>query len=608
MPFTKREGSDDTRDVVAQRAVDLSYMTQTRGVAGGVLTTDKVSDGAGGSLTRVALEPEPLTDLPETRYIFSTVISADKTHNASRIAWLLKKDNTDISSLNSQRMEVVRLLPFTRAKRPTQRVLSFVEISNTFGSRGDYSALRFLVAGGVISGIGEIVYQRDVEGTPTSLLTQFMLMAPRGAANTTYVLSVIFQPATTGFRETNAIDGSATSIAAGYRRRDTAIFGIPYLHYAVPTPAPTTGIHVGVQELRYLRLSAHAEANVQPKTLGDHLIFRARRGRYYGDPIVTRITKEKLIALAVNVTNQTIVGAGGVGGGEYVSEILVDEPVVFTSNDDGVTWMQGIAPAFDMANYGSAANSNFVDFIYSFDSKARNPLLIQELTKLVPWSKTHAFGASLFYSNGTSSSGGEYRAFLIDGTNAPQELTIPIAAYRYALVHACRPVGAAVLTFRARADASYPFYQDGIYPAVPHFSDLSASGYADRTLMVIYDGNSIVTRELPWTRLYANGPVFSITNKEIGTVVYNTSPSTGTAGYWVFSSVDYGETWKEKFLVDQLSDPPSFSDDGEPAEVTQREVVYTNTHEFSLPPRIVFPELIDGLPIPTHPGAPWINT
>lgn len=612
MSFTRKEGSDDTRDVVAQHAVNLPFMTQSRSVAGGVLTTDKTSDGVGGSWTRVTLEPDDPPELPETRYIFSTVISASKIRDESRTAWLLKKTGTSIYDLNNQRVEVVRLLPFGSAKRPRQRTLTFEEVVDTsLGLTGLNYLLRFALTSSVRGALGDRQYQRIVSGIPTSILTQYMSISPRASSTSQYNLAIVFQPFAAGAREEGTVEGSAESLASGFERGGRSFFGIPFIRYAVQPGTQT--IHVGLQQLRYIRASIGSNTNTQVETLSDVLMFQAPRGVYYGDPMVVRVSKSRLIAVAVGVANNTIVQTGGTLTPEIVSSRSVGPALAFVSNDDGLTWQSAPVPAWGMENFW--VHQNFTDYKYPDDySRIDSPFQTQQLTAMTVWSKTHAIGMSVFYNSANSSAGGEYRLFLMDGVNPLQYVAVPVPAYQYVLLHACRPVGAAVFTLRARADAVYPFYADGIYPELEdvdgNFQGLSVAGYADRSAIVVYDGDTVTIRTLPWSRLYANSEVFCLGGSEIGTVVFNTDPSAGSPSYWVFSSKDFGATWAEKFTVDALSDPPSF-DTHAPAHVTQKAVVYTNDPDAgvsSRPPRIVFPELVEGQKIPPHPGATWLNT
>jgi hypothetical protein len=587
--FTRKEGSDDTRDVVAQRSVNLPYMTQSREVAGGVLTTDKASNGVGGSWTRVKLAPTETPDLPETRYIYSTVISADQINNPYRLQWLAGKEDFDIELLDDRRMEIVRLLPFGSAKRPQQRTLAFTEIGS---GQGNHYNLAFGVTNSIKAAIGEVVYQR--QGVVEPLRAQYTNIAPRGEALGVYTLSIVFQPTTTGYREPYAIDGSATSVTLGYEKGAYSYFGVPYLHYE----AQGTGqlVHPGLQQIRYLRARVASESASQAQVIDDILIFQAPRGVYYGDPIVTRVSKTKLFAVCVNVSTQTI---DVVLGSEVITDSVVGEPVAFMSTDDGATWNPTTAPSWDMSNY--EPSSTFIDYRYNgIPNKVKSPLQIQYLTKLIPW-KNSAVGVSLFYNNGNSAGGGEYLLFLMTGTGPVFHSIIPMDAYRYVLIGACRPIGAAVFTFRTRASPKHPFYDDGIYPSATDafFNELTVDGYATHSVIAVYDGVAVVTRGLPWPRLYANSEVFCLGGKEIGTVVYNITPSAGGAAYWVFSSKDYGVTWNEKFAVDALSDPPKFAIDGQ----TQKEVVYDNGTDYSLPPQIIFPELVEGEKVPPCPGV-----
>lgn len=592
--FTRKQGSDDTRDVVAQRAVNLPYMTQSREVAGGVLTTDKASNGAGGSWTRVKLDPTETPDLQETRYIYSTAISADQINSPSRLQWLADREDFNINTLTQQRMEIVRLLPFNSAKRPKQRTLAFSELSVTYGSNHYY--LRFGVTKSIKAAIGVVGYSRP--GIVEPLRAQYINIAPRGESVAAYTLSIIFQPTTTGYREPDAIDGSATSVTLGYENGDFSYFGVPYLHYE----NTGTGIHSGRQQIKYLRVKIASNLPRQAQVLDDVLIFQAPRGVYYGDPIVTRVSKTKLFAVCINISTQTISTDPGAGGAEYVSDSVVGEPIAFMSTDDGATWNATTAPSWDMSNYEPA--NLFVDYLYfSLTRKVINPLQIQYLTKMVPW-KNSAIGVSLFYNGGNSAGGGEYIAFLMTGLGPVFHTIIPMDAYKYVLIGACRPTGAAVFSFRVRADPVDLFFADGLYPieTTPYFNELTVDGYATHAVIAIYNGETIVTRTLPWPRLYANSEVFCLGGKEIGTVVYNTAPSVGGAAYWVFSSKDYGVTWKEKFAVDDLSDAPRFDNDVPPS-VTQTEVVYNNGEFASLPPQIIFPELVDGEKVAPCPGV-----
>lgn len=642
--FTRREGSNDTRDVVAQDALALPYLTQERSVPGGTLTTDKADDGAGSSWRRVTFKPaqDATTDLFACAYGDTSLGPLDDA------IYVVGQTDAPTSSLRKTRLAAGLYGLFPGAFPNGAEVVS--------------------LPGDVVLGAGglAVTIRRD-------LGTEADGYRPGDAASPSRAPDVEPKPGSPGvFQPTTKARISRMDVEAGSSRTVLSFAEPRYkgLNFQYPERMPFASIfHAHGRDGQETWGVAYVEAAFAwPGSLDPD-------GKPYYRLKTTDVPKMTLFRQGRAPVTRSLPADGGVpvaeavdpgGAGTVIAENAYYAPLItFTSKTNAVALVvrgrlaDGSAPAPRMywtedAGENWAPKTTSVWEMTLFNQKAyeigadelrpppngniaHDPMAILRYTFAVPWTQTSALYCSLVLGRSNLSSGGQWRLFT-QGKDGFAALTPPDAlGYQIRITGACRPAGAAVFSYYARGRlsslsleltsmptgfmdsgeedyASIRDWVDGEPLPWPETTINDGAGYLDAAgIIVVTEGGSVARRPFPWPRLNSGHQpkVFCTDNdgKEIGTVAFDFV----AGGWYLYTSRDLGLNWRRRNrITSRCPAPVVWGGYGVPGYTlppeAQRFILPTASASgtsYVLPSGIV-PLRIAEASARAYPGAPWL--
>lgn len=645
--FTRREGSDDTRDVAGQASVGLSHMTQSRPVPGGTLQTDKAADGVGGSWTRVTLTPD---EIPEDGDLFACYFG-DPTATAAGI---------DTAPFVYERSEATRA-PFRKTRLAAQIWPRGGGITPPSGPCAAYPLDQMVGAGlqvsSVVPDLGEpdtIVPRPGYPGLYVSSLTtdvqtldldtqqvrtKLKFPAPRYIINhgINYTALPFVHPFHAGGRAERETWGVGF-VGANYARRQAD--GRFAARFCDP---PKVALFRGARAPTVLTLpdSGNASLGDLPSaTTVDGSAVVVDLNDAYLAPVVVATAPGCFVAIVVRGRGNVDPASRDTSGTRF-GYFPLPVPRCYWSEDGGQTWQERNSPGWSMELYVPWGSTDG-GFSIPVSPTITNPQALRSQFKGVPWTKESALFAGFFMDASNASRGGAWKIFTAGKTATTVVHELPVPAYQLDIRHACRPRGAAVFAYYARAhlDTFVNNTTTGVpTPGQPakfltgEFNYLYArlrpngdealiddtGGYLDRAgVIVVQENGDVVMRPFPWSRLAA-GPTPSVfcldqEGRDIGTIVWQEAEGQRLAGWYLFSSRDLGQTWTQVALVTSRCPGPRQAYEGQtgPSYPDERAIVSGSLPRlngdsltFNAPGPIT-PLRINGATARAFPGAPWL--
>ena len=634
--YTRKEGSTDTRDVVAQAATGLPYITGSCETVEGRLTTEKVDDGVGGSWKRVSLEPvevEEPTDVffaPFGDYKIYKAIGAGGTIRLKQVI-----DKAEAASARFSPYNIPEAVPRDGQHDPDYRIM----------------------AGGLVARL----YTADSVGSTEPTGEVQIVGADSRKSKTIYRFYSWELHYSFGFTPDSYLFGA---FSPGHGVGNKAVFMFAYapqrivLHGPQGSPwVPAYALYADAPRIvRFVGRKQTPEVWVLPGTgntdPGTFPTAQATPTRYYNvdvsdsyiAPLVVPVTKDRLVAIVFRAWgNITGILESYPGPRVKYSFDPIPDPVIYWNEDQGVLWQERPAP-----EPWALAENHYTEFTNGFDRLTLTQTFnghahaVRETTMGVPWTKDSALFLSRFVRRPTLAVGGRFQLFTV-GRHVSLSLGyLDMVGLQARFTGVCRPKGAAVFSYVARAPVERPTLSD--YSQEPRFTgetywtalrDLQdqyitmvvagvpqytarlvvhdeSNGYLDACgIVVVNEDGSHVRRPFPWPRLNSgvDPKVFCTDNEgeEIGTIAYDFD-----AGGWrLYTSTDLGQKWKPRAIVTRTSPPPRFVTLSVNVPPSQRRVGYgvltlsAANAEFA-PPNAILPARIGEQDGRAYPGAPWL--
>lgn len=645
--FTRREGSDDTRDVVGQAATGLSYMTQVRrALGGGTLTTDKADDGLGGSWRRVTLTPEPDLELD----LFACTYGDTSLGPTDDAIYMVGQSDSAASSLRKTRLIAGLYGLFPGAHPNGAEVVSLP---------GDVA---------IETGALAITIRRDIGTVEDGF-------RPGDTSHPSYAPTVEEKVGTSGvFQPVTKARISKMDVEAGISRTVFSFSEPRYkgLNFQFPERMPFCSIFhahgvegqetwgVAYVEAAYAwpgSVDADGKPFYRLVTTDTPKMALFRQGRAPmilgfptdgGVPIdeavdpggsSTVLSINAYYAPLVTFTSKTNAVALVVRGSRPDGSIEAPEPRMYWSEDAGKTWTPRTGPAWDMTLFNQKIYEIGADELRPPPNGniAHDTMAILRYTFAVPWTQDSAVYCSLSLGRGNLSSGGEWRLFLQGADGLSLLPPVDAQGYQIRITGACRPVGAALFSYYARGRlanmalevrsvptgkldsgeedlGSIRDWVDGEPNPWPETLIDDSAGYFDAAgIIVVKEDGAVMRRPFPWPRINSGHQpkVFCTDNdgKEIGTVAY----SPGDDGWYLHTSRDLGATWRRRTRITSRCPAPTvwpgYGVTGYVVPPPEQRFVFPtssfNGTAYVLPSGVV-PLRIAGAVARAYPGAPWL--
>lgn len=643
--FTRREGADDTRDVVGQAGVGLDHMTQARPVLGGSLTTDKAGNGIDGHWTRVTFTPDP-TDPGETLLAaaFGDPSFADR---GVETAPFVVERSRNLGAAFQKTKVAASIWP--RGGTPPSGPCVTYPLDVAVGD--GQLAISITIDGGTpqainpkpdapglyVSSLLTNVYSVDMERQ--ALRLRYAFPAPR------YVINHDETPSNQPFVLPFALHGQPG--------RETWGIGFVGANYARPTGSgnysavfsdpPKIALFSGNRApvVRTLPSTGNTTLADIPSAVGPGgAPVIADHNDAYLAPLVVATSKKSMVAIVVRGRGN-LDPASRDSSGTRFGYLPLPSPRIYWTEDEGVTWLERPGAGWDMTLYQPWQLTSG-GFTIGQNPTLTNPQALRAGLLGVPWTPDSALLAGFFMDASNAAQGGAWRIF-----RAGKDLTVQVAevdapGYQIDLRSACRPRGAAVISYYARAhlDTALNNTTTGVVgPGQPpkyltgEFAYLYArlsldgtvliddsAGYLEHAgVIVVLEDGTVLRRPFPWSRLRsgASPSVFCLDNegRAIGTAVYEPATAGQEGGWYIYRSTDLGQTWRRAAVLTRKCPAPRMAYDGEtgPSYPPERAVIAGKQYRPDqgdelayVSPSVVTPLRFEGAAARAYPGAPWL--